>query len=87
MINKTALVSGNGNGHSVPQSNLFWSTQDDTTANGLYGISAFKEVELLIPLRLTSILGSGRNSKVVPVVAMGGIRITVIIEHDVNKIC
>ena len=86
MTNKNALVSGNGSGHSGPQFNLFWSTEDELTTNGLYKLGAYKEVELLIPLSLSGVLGQGRNPKVVPVVAMGGLRISIILEHDVNKI-
>ena len=86
MTNKNALVSGNGSGHSGPQFNLFWSTEDDLTTNELYKLGAYKEVELLIPLSLSGVLGQGRNPKVVPVVAMGGLRISIILEHDVNKI-
>ena len=87
MTNKNALVSGNGSGHSGPQFNLFWSTEDDTGGtSGLFELGAYKEVELLIPLSLSGVLGQGRNPKVVPVVAMGGLRISIILEHDVNKI-
>ena len=86
MTNKNALVSGNGSGHSGPQFNLFWSTKDDTGTSELFELHHYKEVELLIPLSLSGVLGQGRNPKVVPVVAMGGLRISIILEHDVNKI-
>jgi hypothetical protein len=86
IINKKALVEGSGSAHSGPAVNLFWATNDTVGATGLYTLGDYKEVELLLPLSLSGILGQGRNPKVVPIIAMGGLRLTILLEHNINKI-
>ena len=66
--------------------NPFYSVKDEVLVSGAYGPLTRKEVEICLPLRLSGLLNPLNHNGSIPVIALGGLEIRILLEQDVEKV-
>ena len=83
--NKAQLSRGAGCCKSI-QRNPFYSLNETHAGTDLYTFDNYNEVEILLPLDLSGLLGSD-NKRIVPLIAMdGGLHIRILLESDASRV-
>jgi len=66
--------------------NPFYETKVDTGNGNGHEIVSYKDVEICLPLKLSGLLSPDAYNASLPVVALGGIEVRILLENDVRKI-
>jgi len=66
--------------------NPFYETRVDTGNGNSHEIVGYKDVEICLPLKLSGLLSPDAFNASLPVVALGGIEVRILLENDVRKI-
>tara|TARA_R110001592_G_scaffold16397_1_gene69938 strand:+ start:848 stop:2632 length:1785 start_codon:yes stop_codon:yes gene_type:complete len=66
--------------------NPFYEVITDTGAGNGHEIAGYKEVEICLPLKLSGLLSPKAYNRSLPVVALGGLEIRILLESDMNKV-